>query len=174
MTDEITKIKIWNEDNDSEDDSPSSEISWQIEDGPTNPINSQWLWALAIVSFAVIVFSIMLKNYLLIVIVFLSAFIIYISKNKKPESHNFRLTNEGLYIDGKFYSYENFESYWIFGDHQELEKELALRYKRRVMPLLIAPFHSNDESSIEEIISNHLPQNEEEESFLDLLRKKLF
>ena len=37
MTDEITKIKIWNEDNDSEDDSTSSEISWQIEDGPTNP-----------------------------------------------------------------------------------------------------------------------------------------
>ncbi len=174
MADETVKINIRSEDGDSEDNSVSSEISWQIEDGPTTMVNSRWLWALAIVSFAIIIFSVILKNYLLIVIVFLSAFIIYMSKNKKPELHHFRLNHEGLHIDGKFYNYENFESYWIFRDHLELEKELALRYKRRVMPLLIVPFHDHDESSIEEIINDHLPQNEEEESFLDLLRKKLF
>lgn len=174
MTDETIKIKIRDEDDDSEDNAVFDKVNWQIEDRPMAHISSQWLWALAIVSFAIIVFSILLKNYLLIVIVFLSAFIIYARKFKKPESHHFRLTGEGLYIDGKFYSYEDFESYWIFRDQLESEKELALRYKRRVMPLLLVPFHSNDDSNIEKILNDHLPQNEEEESFLDLLRKKLF
>lgn len=174
MADETVKLKIRNDEDGSEDNSLSEEISWQVDDRPMAHISSQWLWSLAIVGFAIIIFSILLKNYLLIVIVFLSAFIIYASKNKKPESHNFRLTSEGLYIDEKFYNYEDFESYWIFSNQFESQKELALRYKRKFMPLLTAPFHGKDEQAIEKILENSLPKNEEEESFLDLLRKKFF
>lgn len=172
MIDETVKIKIRNEDDDSEDNSIASEVMWQIEEKPRQSNNNEWLWALAIIGFSVIIFSIMLKNYLLIVIVFLSAFIAYASKNKKLEMHQFRLDDEGLYVDGKFYNYENFESYWIFRDQFESQKDLALRYKRKVMPLLIVPFHSSDESVIEKILERYLLLNKEEESFLDLLQKK--
>ena len=147
----------------------SDEVSWQIEERPINSQNREWLWALAIIGFAIIFFSVMLKNYLLIVITALAAFIIYASKNKNPELHHFLLNNEGLYIDEKFYSYKNFESFWIFQ-----EKDIALRRKHRLMPLLIIPFHGEEEPNIRKIISDHMPESEEEESFLDLLQKKFF
>ncbi|MDO8574910.1 MAG: hypothetical protein Q7R61_01400 [bacterium] len=166
MTNETIKIKVREE---NQANSASDEISWQIEERQANLNNGQWLWALAIVGFAVVVFSVMLKNYLLIIIVALTTFIIYASKNKKPETHDFRLDSEGIAIDGKLYSYENFESFGILPD-----KEIAFRRKHHLMPLLIVPFHGHEELEVRKIIDNYLPENEEEESFLDLLRKKFF
>ncbi len=147
----------------------TDEINWQIEERQTNLNNGQWLWALAIVGFAVVIFGVMLKNYLMIIIVALAAFIIYAKKFKKPETHDFRLDGTGIDINGKLYSYENFESFWIFPDG-----EIALRRKHRLMPLLIIPFHGREEPEIRKILENHLPESEEEESFLDLLQKKFF
>lgn len=146
-----------------------AEINWQIEEKPGASSHSQWFWALSIVGFAVIVFATILKNYLLIIIVALAAFIVYAGKFKKPETHDFRLDGEGLAVDGKLYSYENFESFWIFPDN-----EIAFRRKHHLMPLLTIPFHGNEEQEIRKILENHLPENEEEESFLDLLQKKFF
>ena len=79
MTDSVIKIKVQEE---SEINHISGGINWQIEERQANLNNGQWLWALAIVGFAIIVFSVMLKNYLLIIIVALTTFIIYASKNK--------------------------------------------------------------------------------------------
>ncbi|MBI2446249.1 MAG: hypothetical protein HYV51_00290 [Parcubacteria group bacterium] len=173
MTNETIKIKVReeNQENSASDEiSPASGgINWQIEERQTNLNNGQWLWALAIIGFAVIVFSILLKNYLLIIIVVLAAFIIYASKNKTPEIHEFRLDSDGIVINGKFYSYDNFESFGILSDN-----EIAFRRKHHLMPLLTIPFHSHDESEIKKILENRLPENEEEESFLDLLQKKFF
>lgn len=149
--------------------SAANEINWQIEDRPKNKKNSEWLWALAIIGFSVIVFSIILKNYLLIIIIALAIFIFYASKNKEPEQHYFKLNNEGLYINGKLFHYDSFESFWIFPD-----KEIAFRRKHNFMPLLIIPFDSNEESQIEKVVSSHLPEVEEEASFLDLLQKNIF
>lgn len=158
----ILKIKI--EDN----------LEWRIEEPNFTPKTAEWFWALGIFAFALIVFSILLKNYLLIVIVALAAFIIYGSKNKKPELINFRLDNEGLYIEHKFHPYDSFESFWIFPASVNKERELALRYKRHLAPLLIVSFHDNDESKIKRILDKYLPENEEQESLIDLLRKRFF
>ena len=147
----------------------ADEINWQIEERQSNLKNSEWLWALAIVGFAIIVFGVILKNYLLIVIVALATFIVYESKNKKLELHDFLLDDKGISIDGKFYYYENFESFWIFED-----SKIAFRRKHHLMPLLIVPFHNHQESEIRKILESHLPESEEEESFLDLLQKKFF
>lgn len=157
--DKVIRIKI----NSSDDN-----ISWQFEQRPMAP-KSEWLWALAIFGFAMVIFGIILKNYLLIVIIALTVFIIYTSKNKTLEFHSFKLSGEGLYINGKIYPYESFESFWIFKGN-----EIAFRSKKRFMPLLITPFNGKDEQIIRKILSEHLPEVEEEESFLDLLQKKIF
>ena len=159
MSDDIVKIKVREE----------SGVNWQVEERQTNLNNGQWLWALAIIGFAVVIFSILLKNYLLIIIVALTAFIIYASKNKKSEMHDFHLDSNGIDIDGKLYPYENFESFRILPD-----KEIAFRRKHHLMPLLIIPFHGHEELEIRKILESRLPESEEEESFLDLLQKKFF
>ena len=173
MTNETVKIKVReeNQENSALDEisSASGGINWQIEERPANLNNGQWLWALAIIGFAIIIFSIMLKNYLLIIIVALTTFIIYARKFKKPETHDFRLDDDGISIDGKLYLYENFESFGILQD-----EEIALRRKHYLMPLLIIPFHGYEELEVRRILENRLPESEEEESFLDLLRKKFF
>ncbi len=161
MTDEAVEIKIKTED----------KITWRIEEPDLTPKTTEWFWAFGILALSFIVFSILLKNYLLIIILALAIFIIYSSKNKKPELINFRLDNDGLYIEDKFYPYDSFESFWIFPAHN---RELALRHKRHLMPLLIAPFHNNDEPEIRRILNKYLPESEEQESLIDLLRKRFF
>lgn len=175
MPNETIKLKIRNEND-------VSEIEWQFRAPDIVPKKQEWLWALGILAFAIVVFSILLKNYLLIVIIALVTFIIYASQKRGPESHEFRLDKEGLHIDGKLYLYEKFESFWIFPAHADLEtgattlhkREFAMRFKHHLLPLLIIPFHNNNESPIRRILDKHLPQNEEQESLIDLLRKRLF
>lgn len=174
MMNETVKIKVQIENNTSETSADFSEINWEIEEPDFTPKTTEWFWALGILALALIVFSILLKNYLLIIIIALAIFIIYSSKNKKPELINFRLDNDGLYIEYKFYPYDGFESFWIFEAHADKERELALRYKRHLAPLLILPFHSDDEPKIRKILNEYLPESEEQESLIDLLRKKFF
>ena len=135
------------------------------------PKTAEWFWALGIFGFALIVFAVLLKNYLLIVIVALAAFIIYSNKNKQPDIVNFRLNDDGLYIEEKFYSFDGFESFWIFPGENP---EFVLRRKERFIPLLAAPFYESDEPQIRRILAEHLPENEEKESLIDLLSKRFF
>lgn len=165
MTDNIVKIKVQGE---HQTNSDLDEVNWQIEERPVI-LSREWLWALIIIGFAIIVFSVMLKNYFLIIIVTLAAFIIYALKNKTPELQHFQLDNEGLHIDKKLYPYENFESFWIFPD-----EEIAFRRKQHLTPLLIVPFRDHEEPEIRKILGSRLPESEEEESLLDLLRKRFF
>lgn len=175
MENDIIKLKV-------RDENILEKISWQIEESIIAPKNNDWYWALGIFGLAIVIFSILLKNYLLIVIVALVALIFYFSKNKKPELMNFQLDVSGLHIDNKFYHYEGFESFWIFPARLNIEngtttlhdREVALRHKRRLSPLLILPFHNNDESQIRKILTKHLSENEEEESLIDLLQKRFF
>ena len=164
MTNETVEIKIKTED----------KITWRIEEPNFTPKTIEWFWALGILALALIIFSILLKNYLLIIIVALAAFIIYGGKNKKSELINFRLDDNGLHIENKFYPYDNFESFWIFEARNDKTQELALRYKRHLSPLLIIPFHNNDEPRIRKILTKYLTESEEHESLIDLLRKRFF
>jgi len=173
MTNETVKIKIKNENNDSEINPDSDGVNWRIEEPDLTPKTTEWFWAFGILAFALIVFSILLKNYLLTIILALAIFIIYSSKNKKPELINFRLDNDGLYIEHKFYPYDSFESFWLFPAQNE-KRELALRHKRHLSPLLIVLFHNNDEPRIRRILNKYLPESEEKESLIDLLRKRFF
>ena len=135
------------------------------------PKTTEWFWALGIFGFALIVFAILLKSYLLIVIVALAAFIIYNHRNRKSETINFRLNDNGLYIEDKFHSYDSFESFWIFPGKSP---EFVLRRQERFIPLLIVPFHENDEAQIRKILAEHLEEKEEHESLIDLLSKRFF
>ncbi|MDO8676194.1 MAG: hypothetical protein Q7K16_00850 [Candidatus Azambacteria bacterium] len=176
MADEIIKLKIRDGNAPEEISSASSEIDWKIEEPDHLPKNAEWFWALSILALALIVFSILLKNYLLIIIVALAAFVIYVRKNKRRELIDFRLDNQGLHIDHRFYPYENFESFWIFPAQfeQRIEREIAFHFKKHLTPLLIIPFYNNDETSIRKTLNKYLEETEENESFIDLLRKKFF
>ena len=160
MTNENIKIRI------------EDELEWQTEEPNFTPKTTEWFWALGILALALIVFSILLKNYLLIIIIALAGFIIYSNKNKKSELINIRLNNNGLYIENKFYPYDGFESFWIFPTHPE--RKFALRHNKHLMPLLTVSFHDDDEPQIRKILEKHLPENEEQESLIDLLRKRFF
>jgi hypothetical protein len=172
MENEPIKLKI-------RDENAPEKIAWQVKEPQFAPKSREWLWALGIFAVAIIIFSILFKNYLFIVIVGLAAFIIYVLKGKEADFLNFRLDDDGLHIENKFYPYENFESFWIFPAQLDdwpahVEREFVFRYKKHFMPLLIIPFHHNDESQIRKILSKYLEENEEKESLIDLLRKRFF
>ncbi len=168
MIDETTKIPI------NVSDNVSDEVSWRIKEPIFSPQNKEMLWALGIIGVAVIIFSVLLKNYLFILIVAIAALIVHFAKSKE-EMIDFRLNTDGFYINEKFYPYENFESFWIFpAQSDRFEREFVLRYKKHLMPLLTIPFYDKDETGIRNLLTNHLEKNEEKESLIDLLRKRFF
>jgi hypothetical protein len=149
-------------------------VSWQIKSPNLMPKTAEWLWAIGIFGFAIAIFSILLKNYLLLIIVIISAFIIYAMKKRESELYTFRIDENGLHIEHKLYHYNRFESFWVFESSVNGEHEFALHHKHHLTPLLIIPFHEKDKDAIRKILSEHLEESEEKEPLLDLLRKRLF
>ncbi len=166
MADETVKIKI------NDDADVVYELGWQTPEPELLPKTAEGFWAMAILGAAFLIFSLLLKNYLLAIIVILVAIIFYGLMNKRPEMINFRLDDSGLHINETFYPYENFESFWIF--EGLLDNEVVFRYKKHFMPLLTIPFNAGDETKIRNMLKRHLPEVEEKASLIDLFRKRFF
>lgn len=148
------------------------ELQWQAPDNHHLPKNQEFLVAASVGAIALIVFAILTRNYLFILLIAIAAFLIYASLKKGPGLNHFKLTDRGLFIDKKFYPYNDFESFWIF-DQSEIH-EVALRSKRRFAPILLIPLYNIDSEEVAEFLARHIEIKEEEESLIDIFRKRYF
>lgn len=150
-------------------------LSWQAQEIPSLPSSQEIILALGIIALGLIVFAVLTQNYLFMIIVVLAALIMYIQNKKGAQTIDFSISGGNISINKKIYTYEDFQSFWIFGQEHEHGRELVLHSKKRIVPLYLIPIAPGiDIVSLKNILSNHLPEIEERESLVDLLRKAFF
>lgn len=151
-----------------------SKIEWQAQEFFSIPRSQEIIAAMSIIAVNLLIFGIFTKNYLFILIIALIGFIMYLHKQKGAEIMDISIDQKGITINKKLYYYEGFKSFWIFGQDHEHGRELALRSDKRFMPLLLVPLANADINSVKAVLEKHLPEQEEKESLIDILRKAFF
>lgn len=116
--------------------------------------------------------SLIIKNYLLAAIIFLSYAILYIYAVKKPRLINFAVTTRGIKVNNRLYEFDELRSFWIFYSPPH-QKELSLESKKIIMPFIKIPIADTNPAELRRQLIKYLPEVKQEESLTDILARRL-
>lgn len=147
-------------------------MSWQASEYMDHNKTSIWYVGLAVGALGLGVFLVLvLGEWLSAAVVVLMAVALGVYGNKKPRVLQYSLTETGVYIGDKFYSYEEFGGYAVV-QGQGLET-IELDPVRRFMPRLAIFFEPDHLDQIVGILDRFLPRQERAPDAIDRLSQKL-
>jgi hypothetical protein len=125
-----------------------------------------WYVGITFLVIALIIFSIVQKNYLFLIFVILSAIVYYLMGRQASRKHIFRINIQGVTVDEKIFPHDEIKGFGIF---EKLEKEyLIFETSSFTQKYVLAPI-KKDKEKIVEFLKKHIPEKQYEENFLDTL-----
>lgn len=148
-------------------------LSWRAPEYEKQEKSRGWFITASIIGAALVVGSIIMRNYLMIIVIALFAIVIYILHKKEPLMLNITITNKGVKIGEKFYLYKDLENFWIIYDPPV--KTLNFKTSRNFFPEISIQIENQDPVEIRETLLSYLEEDEEknEESTADKLTRIL-
>lgn len=141
-------------------------LSWEIEE--KGNIEKNWQIGLIIFLIFCLVFVLWQKNYFGLVLVLVISFLIFLLPQKKKTY--FAILKRGARRGMEVFPWHNLESFWIF----EIPPQIYFRSKKTYLPYhIIFPLPRGYIENTREIISNFIPEKEEEKNIFDILSERL-
>lgn len=150
---------------------PLTKIEWAAPEFTKHKKEKNWFALPAFIALIVIIIAIFLKNFLLIVVTILAAFVLFLYALKEPKKIKFTINGKGIQIDQTLYRYEKLKSFWIFYEPPEV-KEISLRSKKKFMPYIKIPLDDQNPVKIRRFLLRFLPERKHAESVLDSWMRK--
>ncbi len=145
-------------------------ISWTAPEFIRYEKGHGWFIALGIIGLTLVVVALFMKNYLFVLIIVLTIFLIYIQGLKHPQKIKFAISNEGVLIGEKEYLYAELKSFWIF---EEPEQILSLLTKKITQPQLSIPLGDQNSKEIRKALIKFIPEKKQEETLSDIIARKI-
>lgn len=111
------------------------------------------------------------KDIISIVFIGIVLLLFLVIAGKKPQQRVYILDDRGIYIDDKFYSYDDFKSFALI--HEGPINSVSFMPLKRLMPELSVYFAQEDEPRILDVLSANLPNFQRKEAGVDRLMKRL-
>lgn len=148
-------------------------ISWQAPEYEKQNKSGGWFVTAFIFGAFLIGASIIMRDYLLIIVVIMFGVVVYILHKKEPLMLHLALTKKGVKIGEKFYPYETLENFWII--YRPPIKTLNFKAKRYLFAEISIPLQNEDPLKIRDVLLDFLDEDEEkdEESTADKLTRIL-
>lgn len=147
-------------------------VSWSAPEYEYKSKSKEWFWTLGILTFALTVAALLLKNFLFASFIVLSGFTVALYGVKKPQIVKYSVDGAGIKIAERFYPYETLKSFWIRYETPG-KKELELITKKIIMPRLILPLGEADPNEIRSILIKVLKEEEAQESLAEIIAGRL-
>ena len=147
-------------------------IEWSAPEYDHHRKNADWFWGLGIVTVAVFIASLLLKNFLFGLFALLAGFSLALYSARKPEMAEFVIDHRGIKINKTLYDFENLKHFWVHYEPQ-YKKELILESNKTFMHHITIPLANENPVEIREYLLQYLPEEKIEESLIDILGKLL-
>ena len=133
-----------------------------------------WYITLLLIAGGLILYSLITANYLLIIITIILAVIVNSLTRKKPNELDIAVTNKGVKIGEKLYTFaEDLDLFWILYDPPDL-KTLNFKRQQRFMPEIAIQLEKQNPLKIREFLLEHLEEEiEKEEHMADQISRKI-
>lgn len=147
-------------------------LSWTAPEYVKN--ERSWIFVVLsiVIAVGVLVYSIFTKDWFIIPIDIITLFFVLFYRQNDPKEVKYEITQLGLYIDGKLYSYNEIHSYWLVLTNNH--KILNIIFKKKYLPQLSIILYGVDPVDLRVKLSQFVPEQEERtESFLEKIARKM-
>ena len=149
-----------------------TEIFWSAQEYEQPKKSSDWFWGLGILTLALAIASLLLKNLLFAIFIVLAGFAAALYGARKPRTIKFSVTARGIQIADRFYPYESLRSFWLRYDPPR-KKELEIISKKLFMPRFVLPLGDADPNEVRSVLERVLKEEEVEESLAEIVAERL-
>ena len=132
---------------------------WQATDFQSGKKNNSWFTYLVLIAVILVGAFIWMKLWLAAAVVVAAAFAMYSQSRSQGSKKNYAIYDQGVTIDSRVYTFDQFKSFWIF----PYEQRIMLRFeqaKRFSLPVEM-PVEEENVEQIKLFLSKHLPEEEE-------------
>ena len=151
------------------------EIIWSAPEYHHHEKGVAWHWLVIITAIVVVAAALWQKNFLFAIFAVIAAALMTSFGRKQPRTFNFKLSEKGLDIGGKFlYPYETLKGFSIVPNPDDSElSELILRTTKITNPWLRIIIAAQRAEAIKHFLAAHIPEIEYEEKLSDQIGKLL-
>lgn len=149
-----------------------NEISWRAAEYEHAHRSPNWfLWA-GTIALLLLLFAIWQKSFFFAVFVVIASMLVMSFGRREPGIVDFKISDGGIYISKKLYTYDEFEHFAIRKRSGKLD-EIVLRRKILMSPFLRILIDSKTAEKAREIMKEKLQEVEHEDSLLEVLSELL-
>lgn len=145
-------------------------ISWSAPEYIYYEKNTQYFIVGGIFIVILIVVMIIIKEWMTAVVIIIAAIAFFIYSQKKPQTLEYVVTNKGIKIGQRFYSYSKLRSFWIV--HNPSSDSIHFEPAKRFSLPVIVQLGSQKLDLVQKALENYLPeQKDREEDFVDKISR---
>lgn len=143
-------------------------IQWQAHEYEYIEKDTNWFWAVGIITAALALVAILVGNILFALVILLAGFTLSLHAARKPDIVNFEINPKGVKVDATLYPFSTLESFWV-DELNEINPKIIFKSEKPFMPVIILPMPAEtDPEDIREYLRYYL---EEEEMYEPLSHK---
>ena len=153
----------------------TKQFEWEAMEFEHYEKSTDWYWALGIAIVTGCILSIITKNYLLAVLLFLGGIFIGYFANEKPASVHVEISDRGIKLNKDLYLYDSISSFWMYIDHKGHHR-ISLITARKVMPQRVLTLPDQDgptSVAIRDYLLERVEEKESKPSAIDLLAESV-
>lgn len=147
-------------------------VAWVGVDTSSKEKTAEWYVVLAIFVIAFVFIGVIFSNFLLSLLAIMSGAALTLVGSRKPFEVHATITAEGIIVEDKLHRYEDLKSFWVFYEPPYL-KELSLTSKKAFATHIRIPLGDANPALIHETLVPFLKEIREEESFADILSRRI-
>ena len=129
-----------------------------------------WFIVSISVAIALLLVAIFSKDPLMIITFALAIVMFFIIAVREPKKIQISFDDRGIQIKGKIYPYHEFESFWIF--YNPPINYISLKSHKKLSRPIKLLLENQNPVEIRQYLKEHLPEVEQKESFIEILRNR--
>lgn len=152
---------------------PQELIAWEFLERPRYQRGRLWYLLMLLAGVGLLIYAVYSANFLFALIVIMFALVIYVTTAIEPRSTRFAVTENGLEIGERIYSYRDIDRFWFYYDPPI--KSLYVHLRGTLAPRLKIDLVDQDPNAVREALNQFVPEDLEEvdEPLSDILSRLL-
>lgn len=135
---------------------------WEIQEYEHYTRGTWWYVFIVFISLILVLFGLLTQNFLFSLIIILSGIILFLQAHQQPQHVPFAITDLGVIVGSRFYTYSEFRSFYIIYQ-PPITKMLYLSTKSVFRPMLRIPLSNIDPVELRHMLRDYVDEDIEKE-----------
>ncbi len=141
------------------------QLSWSDYEYEFFEKEPSWFWIFGSIAFLLVLIAFLLKDFLLVIIIILAAYVLATYSRKEPKLINYEINSKGLVVGHNFYPFTSTNSFWV----DTTKGRLTIESQRFFKPHITFSLNNVNPSIVRAELLKHLPEKRYQETFSDLV-----